>query len=337
MKDTPDFKFDNPETPYASEGKKVHDLLRKKGSSEEELEAVLDSIKTIATEQGVSDSLVTVTDVFMTCVCHIGSKSLSHVLSFIDRTQGRLKGFGDASPAARRQIISAVVNYWYYQPGTAVNLIDKLLNYQIITPLSVLEYALQDHLDGGKGLSQLQIYEMVSATMGKVTNNVRHIVRARNDVKIADDKRAAYDQALVAERASLRSQFALIEDACAAVASGANDTMIENFDDGSAEGERELITAWGERWTRVWRRKAVVEEAAVAEQAVEAAWVIAQEVAVRAAAEAEEEAQNQAKTEAEEAAAAIEAGTSNGAGENGGANSNGNGHGDGMDEMDDIS
>lgn len=144
-------------------------LIRKK-ASDEEIEPVIAEIEKLAKEHGVEDPMVPSTDAFVTSICYVGSKSLSHVLSCIERNKERLLAIGPRSAAARRQIITSVMEYWVDQPGVAINIIDKLLNYTILTPLSVIEWALIDHIDAGKVLAKAHIYEMISATVGKVTN-----------------------------------------------------------------------------------------------------------------------------------------------------------------------
>lgn len=300
-KDTPDFKYDNDQTPYAQQGREVQKLLRKK-ASEDEIEGVLNEIQRLAAEHGVTDDLIPSTDAYMTAICAIGSKSLSHALSYVDRCKDRLLAVGARSEAARRQIITSVVEYWKDQPGVAVNLVSMLLNYSIITPMSVIEWALHDHLDRGRALARPYIYELVNSTMSKVTNRARGIVQARNDPSLPADQRAILDQTLASERQSMRELFAAIDDAVAGVASAANDEMIERFDGESPE--QSLVQTWGERWARVWRRKAAVEEASVGEAAVQAAFEAAQAAAAAAAANAD--ADGEAKAETAEAMDQVE-------------------------------
>ncbi|KAI6792106.1 hypothetical protein KC358_g17662 [Hortaea werneckii] len=64
----------------------------------------------------------------------------------------------------------------------------------------------------------------------------------------------------------MRTLFAAIEDAVAGVAEGAQDEMIERFD--GEELEQTMIQGWGQRWAKVWRRKAIVEEGIVGEAAI---------------------------------------------------------------------
>src|SRR4051794_13043061 len=123
-------------------------LLRKK-APEEDIQAILNLVREKAVGMGVADPLIPSTDAYVTSICAIGSKSLSHVLSCIERCKERLLAIGPQSETARRQIITSVMDYWKDQPGIGVNIIDKLLNYTILTPMSVIEWALIYHNDQG--------------------------------------------------------------------------------------------------------------------------------------------------------------------------------------------
>jgi len=264
--DTPPFKYNDDGTPFAQQGREILSLLKKKGL-ESDIQLILDAVHKLATEAGISDPLVASTDIYMTAICSVGSKSLSHVLSTIDRCKERLLAVGTQSEAARRQIISSVVDFWTDHPGTAVNIVDKLLNYTIVTPMSVIQWALQDRLDGGRALASSQIYELISITMFKVTNRVRQVLRERNNLALPFGQRQQIDEALPRERQGMRDLFAAIEDYIAPVAHGAQDEAVERYD--GAEEEQQLIQMWGARWARVWRRKAAVEETVVGDAAVE--------------------------------------------------------------------
>lgn len=262
--DMPDYKFANDQTPYAKEGREVLALLKKK-APEDDIQKVLDAVHTQAAANGAPDPLVPSTDIYVTAILSIGSKSLSHVLSTIDRCKERLLEIGQKSEPARRQIVASVLDFWADQPGTAVNIVDKLLNYTIITPMAVIQLAMQDRMKRGRALASSQIYEMVSITMYKVTNRVRQVLRERNNPKVPYAQRVQIDEALPRERQGMRALFDTIEDAVSAVANGSQDEMIERFDGDSTE--RDLIMLWGARWARVWRRKRAIEEAAVGEAA----------------------------------------------------------------------
>ena len=264
-KDLPDFKYADDQTPYAKEGQEVLQLLKNKGT-EEEVQKVIDSVHEQASGLGVADVLIPSTDIYMSAILSVGSKSLSHVLSTIDRCKDRLLAVGPQSEAARRQVISAVMDFWVDHPGNAVNIVDKLLNYGIISPMNVIEWALQDHIDHGRSLASGPVHELVASTMAKVTSRLRDIVTQRNSVSVPFDQRQQIDEMLPRERQSARDMYTAIDEAVGTVAAGIQDEMIERYDDGS--NERALITLWGKRWAVAWRRKSAVEEAVVGEAAI---------------------------------------------------------------------
>lgn len=264
------------------------------------------------------DPLVSSTDVFVTAVLHVGSKSLSHVLAAIERTKDRLLDVGAASEAARTQIISAVMAYWSAHPGVAITIVEKLLNYSILSPATVIQWALVRHAGDWRGdvLGRAHIYELVFSTVIKVTGRVRHLVsteRAAPATKPAQDERqdlldvamddgtdpaaaagatatATAGEAEEEEKATrereveaMRGLFRLIEDSLAGWASGSKDELIEAPTGGDGDGSSEhdgLVRRWGQRWLRVFRRRAAIEEAFLLEAARKAAAAAAGRAAV---------------------------------------------------------
>ncbi|CAI7583248.1 unnamed protein product [Penicillium pancosmium] len=259
-KDTPEFKYLSEMTPYSKEGQELGQLIRKK-ASDDEIQPVIAAIEEQAQGLGVEDPKVPSTDAFVTAICFVGSKSLSHVLSCIERNKDRLLSTGSASHQARGQIITSVMEYWADQPGIAINIIDKLLNYTILSPLSVLEWALNESIAAGTILSKPHIFEMISATVGKVTNRMRQIVAARTQPGLYEPQLSVLDETLSRERVEMQALFKFIEDAIISVAAGSNDELMERGDGSGDLPEDAIIRQWGRRWLRVFRRKAGVEEA----------------------------------------------------------------------------
>jgi nuclear cap-binding protein subunit 1 len=190
----------------------------------------------------------------MTAVCYVGSKSLSHVLACIDRSKGRLLDDAAASSSARAQIVSSVMEYWHAHPGVALSILEKLLNYSILTPLSVVDWVLVASASvsgsgNGDSLAQPHVFELVSNTVGKVTSRVRQLHSSPD----ADDETAAK------EAAAMRDMFRTMNDALSSWAAGSKDELMESGD-GSSDREA-LLREWGQRWLHVYQRKAAMEEA----------------------------------------------------------------------------
>lgn len=240
------------DTPFSQEGKEILALLKKK-SPEADIQPTIDRIHSQARALALPDELVCSTDAYMTSICYIGSKSLSHVLSCIERCKDRLLALGSTSPAARTQIIDSVMLYWKDQPGIGVNIVDKLLNYTILSPASVVDWALAN--DGSR-LGKPFVYEMVSATIGKVTNRVRQVVQANRVPGLLPEAKALMVETVVRERASMKELFDRMEDELVGWAQGSKDQLQTGV-----EGETARVRRWGERWLRVFRRKFAVEEA----------------------------------------------------------------------------
>lgn len=140
---------------------------------------------------------------------------------------------------------------------------DKLLNYTILTPLSVITWALVDNIGKGRILAHAHIYEMVASTMHKVTNRVRQIVVARNQRGLPTEQVRILDETLAKERGDMGILFVTVEDALVGVATGIADAMAESRD--QDESGDALLRGWRARWLRVFRRKMAVEEAWIGE------------------------------------------------------------------------
>lgn len=271
-KDTPDFKYADEKTPFASQGTEIAQLIRRK-ATDAEIAPILEKIEQEAAAQSL-DPVLASTDAYVTSICFVGSKSLSHVLSCIERCKDRLLSLGPAAPAARRQIITSVMGYWADQPGVGVNIVDKLLNYTILTPASVVEWALIDHVSCGTILAKNYAYEMTSLTMTKVTKRVRQIVEAMRRPGLPEEQTAMLQETLERERGDVQRLFGLIEDSLVGVANGSNDEMMEGdagMDGGvgdDAEQEEKLVRRWGGRWMRVFQRRYAVEESWIREELV---------------------------------------------------------------------
>lgn len=218
----------------------------KRKAPDEEIQPIIDRIHSAALDQSV-DAFVSSTDVFMTAVCWIGSKSLSHVLACIERTKDRLLDAGAASEAARAQIITAVVAYWSAHPGVAITIIEKLLNYSIITPGAVIDWALVGDRAGsyGQALGKAWVFELVFNTVVKVTGRLRQVVSSGTSDGVED------------EVAGMRELFKNMEDVLVSWAEGTKDQIMDPM---VSDGGEDLVKRWGSRWLRVFRRRSAIEE-----------------------------------------------------------------------------
>lgn len=217
------------------------------------------------------DPLVVSTDVFVTALCRVGAKSLSHVFSCIERTKTRLMNIAESSEAARRQIITSVIEYWKDSHGTAVRIIDVLINYSILAPLTVVQWAFMDYVGAGEALSESWIFEMITNTVAKVCNRNRQIASARIQKHLSQEQLAVVNGTLEGERGSARDLFQYILDSLQGYVDGTADKLVEKKVSGALTAEQSsLIQAWAKRWHLVFERKVAVEESIIGEEAIEA-------------------------------------------------------------------
>lgn len=216
---------------------------------------------------------------FVTAVLHVGSKSLSHVLAAIERTKDRLLDVGAASEAARAQIISAVMAYWSAHPGVAITIVEKLLNYSILSPRTVTTWALVHHAGdtGGDAFSRTHVYELVFNTVMKVTGRVRQVVSAKDGAAAAtqnqdksDDDVAMGDGADAEEAATREREVEAMRGLFRAIESNLADWI--KAEDAAPDGDVEhqaRVKRWAERWLRAFKRREAIEEAFLADAAKE--------------------------------------------------------------------
>jgi nuclear cap-binding protein subunit 1 len=150
------------------------------------------------------------------------------------------------------------MEYWKYQSGVGVNIIDKLLNYTILTPMSVIGWALVDHVERGTVLSETWLYEMIAGTVGKVTNRVRQIVAALRRPGLPEEQVGLLKETLEREMGDMKTLFGSIDDALLSLREGSQDQMMEA--DSQNQTEDSLVRSWAARWMRVFERKYAVEE-----------------------------------------------------------------------------
>ncbi|KAL7273215.1 Nuclear cap-binding protein subunit 1 [Rhizina undulata] len=247
-KEQPVFKYDLDTEPFAEEGKALLHLIADK-KDDLEIDEIMNKITETAKSQNLPDPTWYARDAYVTSICHVGAKSLSHVLSCIERCKEKLLAIGEDTPEARQQIVGSVLGYWKDQPGIGANVVDKLLNYSIVTPLSVIHWVL--HNAGSTALSQNHAWEMCSTTINKVNNRVRQMALARPAVEggaeagYTEEQVAVYEETLKNAEIEQGFIFKSVTESLTAIASG-GDELTAGMDVESM--------AWMQWWAKGWLR-----------------------------------------------------------------------------------
>ncbi|KAF3273215.1 hypothetical protein TWF970_009251 [Orbilia oligospora] len=252
-KELPDFKFESDDIAFPEEGKQLLNLIRQKAPNEE-VDTLMNAITDAANNKGLPDPSKYARDMYMTCICHIGAKSLSHVLSCIERCKEKLTQLGQESSQAQRQIVGTVMRYWADQPGIGANVIDKLLNYSILTPLSVIEWVVLDA--GGEVLPRGHAWEMVNTTTRKVVLRTRNLASARGE-DLPEEQIATAEQQHEVAKAEQAELFKVVMEGLGRYEDGG----VVVGKEGTSGEDVELLKWWAASWLRALKRQRDIEEA----------------------------------------------------------------------------
>lgn len=252
-KELPEFRFEADDIGFPEEGKQLLNLIRQKAPNEE-VDTLMNAITEAATNKALPDPAKYARDMYITCICHIGAKSLSHVLSCIERCKDKLVQLSQESTQAQRQVVGTVMRYWHEQPGIGANVIDKLLNYSILTPLSVIEWVVMDA--GREALPRGHSWEMVNTTARKVVLRTRNLAAARGVPGLPEDQVAMMEQGYEVAKAEQTELFRVVMESLAKYAGGA-----EPSPEGVPEEDVQWLKWWAAMWLRALKRQSDIEEA----------------------------------------------------------------------------
>ncbi|QRV73093.1 eukaryotic translation initiation factor 4G [Ceratobasidium sp. AG-Ba] len=172
----PTFAYENPSHPNFQEAEDLLAMIKGRAKSDEVAAHCAQLPRSAPAQHMVMQALL-----------HVGSRSFSHFLNAVERYLPLLRGDAGPSPDPEkaRTVLHAAGEYWA-QNGQMVGIVfDKLMQYQIIEPSDVIQYAFE-----GEGLS-VEKWTLVEAALNKANGRV---VGARRRVaalsKEEEDRRA---------------------------------------------------------------------------------------------------------------------------------------------------
>lgn len=136
----PNFAYKDIKDPLHAQAKVVIESLRTKKTADE-VRTILDKYKEEVRTTGVDEQEQNqrVREMFVQCLLLVGSKSFSHILNVIERYLDVLR-FVNATPDGRLHTVQIVASFWEHNTQFLGILLDKLLNYRVIDPASVINW-----------------------------------------------------------------------------------------------------------------------------------------------------------------------------------------------------
>ncbi|KAJ1815174.1 Nuclear cap-binding protein subunit 1 [Coemansia sp. RSA 2599] len=121
----------------------------------------------------------------------LGSKTLSHMLNAIEKFTPALLRFAD-SPEAKLAVARTVEDFWIRHPQFFVITVDKLIDYRIIDPITVVEMLFDDEHVGQ--WCKFHLWEILRNTINKVNLRV-----AQLQARMAEDPNSEGIEATLAQ------------------------------------------------------------------------------------------------------------------------------------------
>ncbi|KAJ2784297.1 Nuclear cap-binding protein subunit 1 [Coemansia javaensis] len=121
----------------------------------------------------------------------LGSKTFSHMLNAIEKFMPALQQFGD-SPEAKVEIARVVEDFWRNNSQFFAITIDKLVNYRVIDPSTVVEMLFgPPRAAAGGWAASFHVWEILRNTVNKVNMRVAQlqarVAAAESAIEVDDD------------------------------------------------------------------------------------------------------------------------------------------------------
>ncbi|KAI9099397.1 armadillo-type protein [Phlyctochytrium arcticum] len=177
------FKFDSVESVPAQDQKlfvlitELRTLTGQKTSSEvveDALRSIREHAATLSTQTNQSAEDIT-REALIQCLMLHGSKSFSHALNIIERYVDVLRQWS-GTEEARLHSIRIIVSFWQFNHQFLEIILDKLMNYRVVDPKSILSWALDPKILD-ENYTRFFLWSIVRMTLAKVNFKVQQITK----------------------------------------------------------------------------------------------------------------------------------------------------------------
>ncbi|KAL7310634.1 Nuclear cap-binding protein subunit 1 [Mucor circinelloides] len=262
----PNFAYKDIKDPLHAQAKVVIESLRTKKTADE-VRTILDKYKEeVRATTGVDEQEQNqrVREMFVQCLLLVGSKSFSHILNVVERYLDVLR-FVNATPDGRLHTVQIVASFWEHNTQFLGILLDKLLNYRVIDPASVINWIFETN--------QLQfagrafIWEILKNTLSKVNSRVVQVkakldsfqsLHSANKLKRAESE---HNELAEAEEQQELDSLRIVENSLASVSREQKEVFMAVYQK-FTQVLQELIKTnaqpeanWTYRWVFGWFRE----------------------------------------------------------------------------------
>ncbi|KAI7896054.1 armadillo-type protein [Mucor mucedo] len=260
----PDFEYKDPNHPLHEKAKIIIESLRTKKSVEEVRALLAQFKKELGVEISEQEQTQIVRQMFVQCLLLVGSKSFSHILNVVERYLDVLR-FVNTTPEGRLHTVQIVASFWKNNTQFLGILLDKLLNYRVIDPTSVITWIFE--ADQLKFVGRSFIWEILKNTLAKVNSRVVQVKGKLDNFQAQyDTNKIKREQSEMTEMAEAEAQqeadaLRLVENSLASVSREQKEVFMIVYQK-FARVLQELITSnpdvessWTYKWVFGWYRE----------------------------------------------------------------------------------
>lgn len=156
--------------------------------------AHLDSLKSTleSSEEGNFQNVESIIRILtVQSLLHIGSRSFSHLLNALERYLPLLRSIA-SSAAGKADILTAVATFWKLNQQMIGIVFDKLMQYQIVDPVDVVDWVFNLTKDSSLGCSE---WDLLRAALDKANGRVLIARRRVIAVRKEDEETRAREKA----------------------------------------------------------------------------------------------------------------------------------------------
>ncbi|OLL22272.1 Nuclear cap-binding protein subunit 1 [Neolecta irregularis DAH-3] len=243
------FKYANEDEELYPEASALLESMRQKKDQSEILQQLV-HIETRAREEGLENPEFESLEILVQIVLYLGEMSFSHALNNIERNLQPLIQKCNANQQARRHTISVVMDFWKFQPSIGAILLDKLLNYTVLTPLSVIEWLLVDSTFADRAFAWEISFKTIDKVNARVTRLSTQVSNLETQEMQNEPQREHFERAkktLAGTQAEQKEVFIMLVEKFP----GLIEKLKEKDD---SEMSTEDGGPWGEWWGKQWMK-----------------------------------------------------------------------------------
>ncbi|KAI8607521.1 armadillo-type protein [Chytriomyces sp. MP71] len=184
----------------------LEDILTHRKNAQGMSEMVVDGVAARASDAWETDPVVR--DLVVQNVLFLGTKSFSHLLNVVERYVKILQQLNGSSED-KLHTVRIIACFWKHQPQNLEIVLDKLMNYRVIDPISIITWALDINVLDTE-YSRWYIWTVLRNVLFKVNNKVSQLREKMGGLNAMEEDGSTNQEALDLALRDQKASFILL-------------------------------------------------------------------------------------------------------------------------------